>query len=172
VARCAPAPVVPEVTTNRSLEDLQNAFSEQIDSIALGMMLYVTQSKQGDLDGALATLRTLEKIPTCPKYVYYLEANRGPRNSSGSWPGPPGGIITARMTMKILQVIHSVNPQAGGTTEAVRQFSRRPGPARHQIEVLTLDAADAPWNRDFPLPLFALGPGRPGYGYAPGWCRG
>ncbi|MGH9594660.1 MAG: glycosyltransferase, partial [Bryobacteraceae bacterium] len=36
------------------------------------------------------------------------------------------------------------------------------------MEALTLDAADAPWNRDFPLPLHALGTGRAGYGYAPG----
>jgi glycosyltransferase involved in cell wall biosynthesis len=70
--------------------------------------------------------------------------------------------------MKILQVIHSVNPQAGGTTEGLKQFSAalvRQGVA---VEVLCLDAPDAPWVRDFPLPLFALGPGAGSYGYTKG----
>ena len=34
--------------------------------------------------------------------------------------------------MKILQVIHSVNPRAGGTTEALRQFSSALVPPRHR----------------------------------------
>lgn len=70
--------------------------------------------------------------------------------------------------MKILQVIHSLNPRAGGTTEALRQFSSALVRRGIDVEALTLDAADAPWNRDFPLPLHALGTGRAGYGYAPG----
>jgi glycosyltransferase involved in cell wall biosynthesis len=70
--------------------------------------------------------------------------------------------------MKILQVIHSVNPRAGGTTEALRQFSAALIRRGMEVEALTLDTPDAPWNRDFPLPLHALGTGRAGYGYAPG----
>jgi glycosyltransferase involved in cell wall biosynthesis len=68
--------------------------------------------------------------------------------------------------MKILHVIHSVNPQAGGTTEALKHLSTALVRCGASVEVMSLDAPDAPWVRDFPLPLTALGPGRSGYGYA------
>ena len=55
-------------------EELENAFSEQADNPTVGILLYQAQSQRGDLNGALATLRVLEKSPDCPKYVYYLEA--------------------------------------------------------------------------------------------------
>jgi hypothetical protein len=74
VARYAPAPDIPAVSSDRSLEELQNAFSEQTDNLSTGILLYLAQSNRGDLNGALATLRLLEKDPACPKYVYYLEA--------------------------------------------------------------------------------------------------
>ena len=67
--------------------------------------------------------------------------------------------------MKILQVIHSVDPQAGGTTEALKQLSAALVRLGIGVEVASLDPPDAPWVRDFPLPLAALGPGRGGYGY-------
>lgn len=69
--------------------------------------------------------------------------------------------------MKILHVIHSVNPQAGGTTEGLKQLSAALIRLGATVEVMSLDAPDAPWVRDFPLPLTALGPGRTGYGYSP-----
>jgi glycosyltransferase involved in cell wall biosynthesis len=69
--------------------------------------------------------------------------------------------------MKILQVIHSLNPQAGGTTEAVKQLSAALVRQGIEVDVMTLDAPDAPWLVDFPFPLFALGPGRSSYGYHP-----
>lgn len=74
VARCAPPPDIPAVSSDRSFEELQNAFSEQADNLTIGILLYQAQSHRGDLNGALATLRLLEKSPACPKYVYYLEA--------------------------------------------------------------------------------------------------
>jgi hypothetical protein len=37
----------------------------------------------------------------------------------------------------------------------------------HEVEVASLDAADAPHVRDFPLPVHALGPGRNYYGFTP-----
>ncbi|MGH9594661.1 MAG: hypothetical protein ACRD5L_16340, partial [Bryobacteraceae bacterium] len=74
VARCAPAPDIPAVSSDRSIEELQNAFSEQTDNLTIGILLYLAQSNRGDLNSALATLRLLEKSSTCPKYVYYLEA--------------------------------------------------------------------------------------------------
>lgn len=69
--------------------------------------------------------------------------------------------------MKILHVIHSVNPQGGGTAEGVKQLSAALLQRGTSVDVMSLDSPDAPWIRDFPLPLFALGPGRFGYGYSP-----
>jgi glycosyltransferase involved in cell wall biosynthesis len=69
--------------------------------------------------------------------------------------------------MKILQVIHSVNPHAGGTTEGLKQLSAALARRGVEVHVLSLDAPDAPWLRDFPFTLFALGPARGRYGHTP-----
>jgi glycosyltransferase involved in cell wall biosynthesis len=68
--------------------------------------------------------------------------------------------------MKILHVIHSVNPQAGGTTEGLKQLSTALVRRGVVVEVMSLDAPDTPWTREFPFPLVALGPGRGNYGYS------
>ena len=69
--------------------------------------------------------------------------------------------------MRILQVIHSLDPRAGGTTEAVKQLSAALVRKGISVDVLTLDAPGSAWLGDFPFPLFALGPGRTSYGYNP-----
>lgn len=68
--------------------------------------------------------------------------------------------------MKILQVIHSVDPRGGGPIEGIKQLV--PALAREGVatEVMSLDTpGSAP--TDFPVPLYALGPSRAGYGYTP-----
>ena len=67
--------------------------------------------------------------------------------------------------MKILQVIHSLDPRAGGTTEGLRQLSTSLVLLGAEVEVVCLDSPDSSWIADFPLPLIALGPGRGTYGY-------
>ncbi len=74
--------------------------------------------------------------------------------------------VPAKEPMKILQVIHSVHPHRGGTTEGLKQLSAALVRQGVVVEVLCLDAPDAPWLRDFPLSLTALGPGRTNYGYS------
>jgi glycosyltransferase involved in cell wall biosynthesis len=69
--------------------------------------------------------------------------------------------------VRILHVIHSVDPRGGGPIEGVRQLSAALAALGVTVDVMSLDAPDAPWVRDFPLPLFALGPGSSGYGYTP-----
>jgi glycosyltransferase involved in cell wall biosynthesis len=69
--------------------------------------------------------------------------------------------------MKILQVIHSVHPEGGGTAEGLKQLSASLVRQGVDVEVMSLDPPQAPWVRDFPLPIVALGPGRIGYGYSP-----
>jgi hypothetical protein len=70
--------------------------------------------------------------------------------------------------VRILQVIHSVDPQGGGVAEGIKQLSAALEPLGHHVSVMSLDAPDTPWAADFPLPFYPIGSGRPGYGYAPG----
>ena len=72
--------------------------------------------------------------------------------------------------LRILNVITSTNPAAGGPIENVTQMSRFLGDT-HDFEVACLDAPDAPWIADSPLQIHALGPARSGYAYAPGVVR-
>ena len=69
--------------------------------------------------------------------------------------------------MKILRAIHTVNPALGGPIESVKQSSVLLARRGHVVEIISLDAPDDPWVRDFPVPVHALGPGRGGYGYTP-----
>ena len=72
--------------------------------------------------------------------------------------------------MRILNVITSTNPAAGGPIENVTQMSQFLG-AAHRFEVACLDSPDAPWIADSPLTIHALGPSRSGYAYAPDAVR-
>ncbi len=65
-----------------------------------------------------------------------------------------------------LHVLPSVDPKGGGPMEGVRQVGLELQKSGHQTEVLTLDPPDAPYLRDFPLPVHALGPASGGYGYS------
>jgi len=69
--------------------------------------------------------------------------------------------------MKILRSIHTVNPALGGPIESVKQSSVHLAGRGHVVEIISLDAPDDPWVRDFPAPVHALGPGRGSYGYTP-----
>ncbi len=69
-------------------------------------------------------------------------------------------------SLRILHVMRSVDPRAGGPVEGVKQLAgcyQRDG---HQVEVVSLDASDAPFLASFPLPVTAVGPGRGKYGRA------
>lgn len=76
--------------------------------------------------------------------------------------------------MKLLHVLQSANPAGGGVVEAVKQFAiahRREG---HVVEIVSLDAPDAPWVVDGSLGVRAFGRGSKGYGYSPDfvpWLR-
>jgi glycosyltransferase involved in cell wall biosynthesis len=67
--------------------------------------------------------------------------------------------------MKILDVLPSVNPELGGPAEAVRQRGLYLTSLGHVVEVLTLDDSRAAFLQNYPLPIHALGPSLPGYGY-------
>jgi O-antigen ligase len=73
VASYAPAPSVPTSDADAPRDDLEREFHDQ-QNAAAGVMLYLAQDRQGDIDGALGTARALEKLKDCPKYIYYEEA--------------------------------------------------------------------------------------------------
>lgn len=76
--------------------------------------------------------------------------------------------------MKILHLVSTVDPRSGGPIEGVRQSGLAMTALGHRVEVASLDPIDAPYVRDFPLQLHALGPARGHYGYCPSyvpWLR-
>jgi glycosyltransferase involved in cell wall biosynthesis len=68
--------------------------------------------------------------------------------------------------MRILNVIHSVNPVLGGPAEGLRQLVSAMRVLGHVVDVLTLDGADDPWVAEFPARTFAIGPVKTTYGYS------
>ena len=69
--------------------------------------------------------------------------------------------------MKILRIISSVDPKAGGPVEGIRQITPALARLGHTTDVVTLDDPAAPWLTSFPAAVHALGPARTGYAYAP-----
>jgi glycosyltransferase involved in cell wall biosynthesis len=68
--------------------------------------------------------------------------------------------------MKILRCIHSLDPAGGGPLESIRQSTLVLARRGHVVEIVSLDAPNESFLRDFPAPVHALGPGRGSYGYA------
>lgn len=73
--------------------------------------------------------------------------------------------------MRLLRLIASMDPAAGGTVEAVRQISPLLAARGVVTTVACLDASHATWLQPAASPGYhavGLGPGRGTYGYAPG----
>ncbi len=69
-------------------------------------------------------------------------------------------------TMRLLHIIGTMSPEAGGPTESVRSLITY-GPPGYAGEVVTLDDPAAPFLKNYPFPVHALGPIRTVYGYHP-----
>jgi glycosyltransferase involved in cell wall biosynthesis len=69
--------------------------------------------------------------------------------------------------MKILHLLATIDPRAGGPLEGVRQCGAKMRSMGHLVEVASLDAPDAQFLPAFPLPVHALGPSHGHYRYAP-----
>lgn len=69
--------------------------------------------------------------------------------------------------MRLLHSIHSVNRAGGGPIEGIFQLAAIHKQNGHSVEIVSLDAPDAPWVRQSPLPVHAQGPGKFNYGYSP-----
>jgi glycosyltransferase involved in cell wall biosynthesis len=66
--------------------------------------------------------------------------------------------------MRILHIIGTLNPEAGGPTESVRVLLSY-GPIGYTGEVVTLDDPSAPYLKEIPFPVHALGPTSTTYGF-------
>lgn len=76
-------------------------------------------------------------------------------------------VSTAGLPLRLLRVVHSMNPRGGGVAEAIRQFGLG---AQHEscaLTVLCLDPPQADFLQAFPFPVVALGPCPSRYGYCP-----
>jgi len=74
--------------------------------------------------------------------------------------------------MRLLHVVHTLNPDRGGPSESVRMFVRAHQRAGNEVEVATLDgAADGPASDAYQslvsCPVHPCGPGKTNYGYSP-----
>ena len=61
--------------------------------------------------------------------------------------------------MRILHIVGSIDPAAGGPTEAIRMLVRY-APGGYSAELVTLNDPAAPFLRDLPFPVHALGSAR------------
>ncbi len=71
------------------------------------------------------------------------------------------------MRLRILHALRSINPAEGGPVEGVRQLTKVNLAFGHQVDIVCLDAPDAPWLDRASTTVHALGPGRGVYGYTP-----
>jgi len=67
--------------------------------------------------------------------------------------------------LRLLHVISSLDPRGGGPVEGIRQLARVDEAMGNTVEVVCLDAPDAPWMHDQPFVVHALGPSPVSYRY-------
>jgi glycosyltransferase involved in cell wall biosynthesis len=68
--------------------------------------------------------------------------------------------------LKILQIVQTLDPTVGGVAPAVMGLSRGLVGRDHEVDILTLDKAGAPYLSGSALPVIALGPGLTRYRYS------
>ena len=68
--------------------------------------------------------------------------------------------------MKLLHIIHSVNPAGGGPIEAVKQLGTTLISQGCQVEIASLDPPAAPYLQQCPIPVYPLGPTTLAYGFS------
>lgn len=68
--------------------------------------------------------------------------------------------------LKILQMVHTLDPSVGGVAAAVLTLSRGLARRGHKIDIVVLDDPSAPWLADVGLSVHALGHGLTSYRYS------
>lgn len=69
--------------------------------------------------------------------------------------------------LKVLQLVHTLDPSVGGVATAVLGLSRGLARRGHKIDIVVLDDPGAPWLANIGLPGQALGAGLTSYRYSP-----
>jgi glycosyltransferase involved in cell wall biosynthesis len=74
--------------------------------------------------------------------------------------------------MRLLHVVHTLNPDRGGPSESVRMFANAHQRAGNEVEIATLDGAtDGPtadaWQSSVACQVHPCGPGQSNYGFSP-----
>lgn len=69
--------------------------------------------------------------------------------------------------MRLLHVVHTLDPVRGGPSASVRMFAAAHLRAGNQVEIATLDAPECRYTEDLQCPVHPCGPGRTSYGYSP-----
>lgn len=65
--------------------------------------------------------------------------------------------------LKVLQLVHTLDPSVGGVAAAVVSLSRGIASRGHKIDIVVLDDSASPWLVDFGLPVHSLGVGLTSY---------
>jgi glycosyltransferase involved in cell wall biosynthesis len=68
--------------------------------------------------------------------------------------------------LKILQLVHTLDPSVGGVATSVLALSRGLAKHGHKIDIVVLDDPAAAWTKDVGLPVHALGAGVTRYRYS------
>ncbi len=68
--------------------------------------------------------------------------------------------------MKILRIIRSMNPQAGGPVEGIHQMTQVLRSRGIETEIISLDSSDDPWIKTASTTVHALGPVQGTYGFS------
>jgi len=68
--------------------------------------------------------------------------------------------------LKILQLVHTLDPSVGGVAAAVLALSRGLARRGHKLDIVVLDDSASPWLVDIALPIHALGAGLTSYRYS------
>jgi len=69
--------------------------------------------------------------------------------------------------VNLLHIISSVDPSGGGPIEGVKQLGSTLAGQGHRVEVASLDPPGAAYAKQFPLPVYALGPTALRYAFSP-----
>jgi len=69
--------------------------------------------------------------------------------------------------VNLLHIISSLNAAGGGPIEGVKQLGKTLTAKGHRVEIASLDPPWAPYLKQFPLPVYALGPTTFRYAFSP-----